>query len=119
MIDRLAPIRQRRRRRQHRTRARLACQPNQRPRLSVHISSRHIRAQVVDDQTGQTRVFASTLKEAPAGSLTVKAQAVGQQVGQRCLQVGIKAVNLDRGRRLYHGRVKALAEAARAEGLKF
>lgn len=119
MIDRLEQIRRRQARRQYRTRTRLAAQPNQHPRLSVHISRRHIRAQVIDDQSGQTKVFVSTLKEPAAGSLTAKAQAVGQKVGQDCQKAGIKTVNFDRGRRLYHGRIKALAEAARSEGLKF
>ncbi len=119
MIDRLVSVRHRQIRRQHRTRTQLARQPNLRPRLSVHISHRHVRAQVIDDQLGQTKVFVSTLKDTPAGSLTVKAEVVGKQVGQLCRQAGIEAVNFDRGPRLYHGRVKALAEAARAEGLKF
>ena len=119
MIDRLAPIRQRQARRQARTRTQMARQPNQRPRLSVHISGRHIRAQVIDDRSGQTKIFVSTLKEPVIGSLTTKAEAVGKQVGQLCKKAGIEAVNFDRGRRLYHGRIKALAEAARAEGLKF
>lgn len=119
MIDRLASIRRRQIRRQHRTRAQLSRQPNQRPRLSVHISRRHVRAQIIDDQLGQTKVFVSTLKEAPSGSLTTKAESVGKQVGQLCKKAGIETVNFDRGSRLYHGRIKALAEAARAEGLKF
>ena len=119
MIDRLIPIRQRRQRRVHRTRSQLNRQPNQRPRLSVHISRRHIRAQIIDDRTGRTRVFVSTLKQAPAGNLTAKAEAIGQAVGQNCLKAGIGAVNFDRGGRLYHGRIKALAEAARGTGLKF
>ena len=119
MIDRLVSVRYRQDRRQHRTRTQLARQPNQRPRLSVHISRRHVRAQVIDDQLGQTKVFVSTLKDAPTGNLTSKAETVGKQVAQLCLKAGIKTVNFDRGPRLYHGRVKALAEAARAEGLKF
>lgn len=119
MIDRLASIRRRQARRQARTRAQIARQPNRRPRLSVHISRRHIRAQVIDDQAGRTRIFVSTLKSPAAGSLTAKAEAVGKQVGQLCQKSGIESVNFDRGRRLYHGRIKALAEAARAEGLKF
>ena len=119
MIDRLAPIRQRQVRRRARTRAQITRQPNQRPRLSVHISRRHIRAQVIDDQAGQTKIFVSTLKDSKAGNLTAKAEAVGKQVGQLCQKAKIEAVNFDRGGRLYHGRIKALAEAARSEGLKF
>lgn len=119
MIDRLVTIRQRRQRRIHRTRSQLSRQSNQRPRLSVHISRRHIRAQVIDDRAGQTRIFVSTLKQAAGDNLTAKAAAVGQTVGQRCLDAGIKSVNFDRGGRLYHGRIKALAEAARSAGLKF
>lgn len=119
MIDRLALIRSQRCRRIHRTRNRLGRQPNQRPRLSVHISRRHIRAQVIDDSAGRTRVFVSSLKQDGGGCLTARASAVGATVGQRCLAAGIKSVNFDRGGRLYHGRVKALAEAAREAGLQF
>ena len=122
MINRLDRVRQRADRRRHRIKTVLKKQPNQRPRLSVHISQRHIRAQVIDDSLGQTLVAVSTVGwqgAAAKAPLTKKATKIGDQIGQTCLKQKIEAVNFDRGRRLYHGRVKALAEAARAQGLKF
>src|SRR5947207_570972 len=95
-----------------------------RPRLSVFRSSKHIYAQVIDDAKGETVVAASsmekTMREAgKTGADIEAAKAVGKLVAERAGEKGVKDVVFDRGRYLYHGRVKALAEAAREAGLKF
>lgn len=96
----------------------------ERPRLSVFRSSEHIYAQVIDDKNGNTLVAASSveasLKE-DTGNLTKtkKAEKVGSLVAQRAMEKGIKQVVFDRGGHIYHGRVKALADAAREQGLDF
>ena len=105
--------------RQNRSRQIVKSQPNNRPRLTVNISSQHIRAQVVDDQKGETLVYCSTLKMSKKGSLSERAEQIGQEVATACLKKKIKQVNFDRAGRLYHGRIKALAEAARQGGLDF
>lgn len=95
---------------------------SQRPRLAVYRSLEHIYAQLIDDTAGHTLASASSLDPAlrgQAGSKTQLAQAVGKLVGERAAQVGIETVVFDRGGFPYHGRVKALAEAAREAGLKF
>ena len=95
----------------------------QRPRLSVFRSLQHIYAQLVDDATGTTLVAASTLDPALRPTLNgpkaERARAVGQAIAERAKQQGISSVVFDRGGYLYHGRVKALAEGARAAGLEF
>jgi len=92
----------------------------ERPRLSVHISNRHITAQLIDDTHHQTVAFVSTVgkKTAPA-SMTERAAWVGAEIAKKAKTAKIKAVVFDRGSRIYHGRVKALADAARNEGLEF
>ena len=95
-----------------------------RARLSVFRSSKHIYAQVIDDAHGQTVVSASSLEEDMRGSLKTganieAAKAVGKRLAERAAAKGIKAVVFDRGGYLYHGRVKTLADAARAGGLDF
>jgi large subunit ribosomal protein L18 len=95
-----------------------------RARLSVFRSSKHIYAQVIDDDAGRTVVAASTLdkdlKDAlKKGSDLAAAQAVGKLVAERALKAGVTSVVFDRGGYLYHGRVKALADAAREAGLNF
>ena len=91
-----------------------------RPRLNVFRSSKNITAQIIDDTKGVTLVSASSLLEGMAsGSNVAAAQAVGKLVGERAVAAGIKAVVFDRGGYLYHGRVKALADAAREAGLEF
>ncbi len=95
-----------------------------RPRLCVHRSSRHIRAQVVDDSTGRTLVSASSLdKDVRAairgGGNVAASKVVGKTIADRAKAKGIEKVVFDRGGYQYHGRVEALAEAARAAGLKF
>jgi large subunit ribosomal protein L18 len=95
----------------------------QRPRLSVFRSLQHIYAQLVDDATGTTLAAASTLDPALrptlSGPKADRARAVGQTIAERAREKGISAVVFDRGGYLYHGRVKALAEGARAAGLEF
>jgi large subunit ribosomal protein L18 len=95
-----------------------------RARLSVFRSSRHIYAQVIDDGAGKTVAAASTLDKdlkgaRPKGSDTAAAQAVGKLLAERAIKAGVKEVVFDRGGYLYHGRVKALADAAREAGLNF
>jgi large subunit ribosomal protein L18 len=95
-----------------------------RPRLRVIRSSAHIYAQVIDDVAGVTLVSAasndSELRSAlKSGSNIDAAKAVGEAVGRRALEKGVTEVVFDRGGRLYHGRVKALADGARSAGLKF
>lgn len=97
---------------------------NGRSRLSVFRSGRHIYAQVIDDTKGATVVSASTLdkevRESIKKSSTVEAASfIGKLVAERALKSGVSEVVFDRGGYIYHGRVKALAEAARAAGLKF
>jgi large subunit ribosomal protein L18 len=94
-----------------------------RPRLNVFRSLHHIYAQVIDDATGTTLAAASS-NEADArtnvsGSKTERARAVGKSIAERAKDKGVSAVVFDRGGYLYHGRVKALAEAAREAGLDF
>jgi large subunit ribosomal protein L18 len=95
-----------------------------RPRLSVFRSSKHIYAQVIDDTKGETVVAASsTEKDArgagKTGANIEAAKAVGKRLAERAIQKGVKRVVFDRGAYLYHGRVKALADAAREGGLEF
>jgi large subunit ribosomal protein L18 len=95
-----------------------------RPRLSVHRSSKHIYAQIIDDAAGKTLVSASTLEKDLRGALKTGADknaaaAIGKLVAERALQAGVKTVVFDRGGYIFHGRVKALADAARESGLSF
>jgi large subunit ribosomal protein L18 len=99
-------------RRRERLRYQLRQKAGGRPRLSVFRSGKHIYAQVIDDAQGRTVAAASSLD-------TAAAAAVGKLVAERALAAGITAVVFDRGSYLYHGRVKALAEAAREGGLAF
>lgn len=105
-------------RRQRRIRKKVSGTP-ERPRLSVFRSTGHIYAQVVDDAAGRTLAASSTLKVKPDGTKVDGAKAVGAAVAAACLEKGIKQVVFDRGGYLYHGRVKALADAAREAGLDF
>jgi len=111
-------------RRAHRVRHTLKKRAHGRARLSVFRSSKQIYAQVIDDSTGRTVAAASTLDKDLKGSLKkgsdlAAAQAVGKLVAERALQAGVNKVVFDRGGYLYHGRVKALADAAREAGLNF
>ena len=111
-------------RRQYRVRNKLAQRRNGRVRLSVHRSGQHIYAQVIDDTKGHTLVSASTLQKDVLGKVktgaTVEAAApVGKSLAERAIKAGVKEVVFDRGGFLYHGRIKALADAAREAGLEF
>jgi large subunit ribosomal protein L18 len=120
MADKIA-LRQRRR---ARLRYQLKVKGAGRPRLSVFRSGRHIYAQVIDDVAGRTVAAASTIEKDLRGELKTGADkdaatTVGKLVAERAIAAGVSAVVFDRGPFLYHGRVKALAEAAREGGLSF
>jgi len=92
----------------------------ERPRLSVHRSLNHIYAQVIYDQTGETLVSASTLAiKAKTGGNVAAAKEIGKTIAEKAMEKGVKKVVFDRGGYLYHGRIKALADAAREAGLEF
>jgi large subunit ribosomal protein L18 len=93
---------------------------SERPRLSVYRSLNHIYAQVIDDSKGVTVVSASTqASKSKTGGNVAAAKEIGKLVAERAKEKGIKSVVFDRGGYLYHGRVKALADAAREAGLEF
>jgi large subunit ribosomal protein L18 len=111
-------------RRQVRVRNAVKRAANGRPRLSVFRSSKHIYAQVIDDVKGETIAAASSMEKTvrdgkKTGANIDAAVAVGKLVAERAVKGGIKEVVFDRGQYLYHGRVKALADAAREGGLSF
>jgi large subunit ribosomal protein L18 len=111
-------------RRRERLRYQLRRKSGGRPRLSVFRSGKHIYAQVIDDAAGRTVAAASSLDKGLRSSLRTGADrdaaaAVGKLVAERALAAGVSAVVFDRGAYLYHGRVRALAEAAREGGLDF
>ena len=109
-------------RRRQRVRTSLRKTASGKPRLSVHRSGRHIYAQVIDDTAGQTLAAASTLDKdikGKVGATREGAAAVGKALAERAMKAGVSAVVFDRGGFLFHGRVKALAEAAREGGLEF
>jgi large subunit ribosomal protein L18 len=111
-------------RRAERMRRKLRSVANGRPRLSVHRSNKHIAVQLIDDQKGVTLAAASTLEETfqkggKTGADKDAAAAIGKLIAARAIEAGFKAVVFDRGAYLYHGRVKALADAAREGGLEF
>ncbi|MEW5729268.1 MAG: 50S ribosomal protein L18 [Pseudomonadota bacterium] len=111
-------------RRKRRTRASIAKKSGGRVRLSVFRSSKHIYVQVIDDAAGTTLASASTLDKELKGSLKTGADiaaaaAVGKLIAERAKAAGITEVVFDRGGYIYHGRVKALADAAREGGLSF
>ncbi|MDO8503634.1 MAG: 50S ribosomal protein L18 [bacterium] len=103
--------------RKERVRAKLLGE-RQRPRLSVFVSNKHILAQIIDDVKGKTLVAASD-KEVGSGKTVEVAKKVGEILGKKAIEKKILEVVFDRGGRRYHGRVQALAEGARAQGMKF
>ncbi len=113
-----------RKRRQIRVRAKVYGTP-ERPRLNVFRSARHIYAQIIDDDLGYTLVAASTVETETKGKISDEntkvdeAKLVGQTIAQRAKEKGIDKVVFDRAGYIYHGRIKALAEGARAAGLQF
>ena len=90
-----------------------------RPRLSVNVSHLHVTAQVIDDSKDTTLAYATTVGQKVEGNLSVKAAWVGTEIAKKAQKAKVKQVSFDRGRRKYHGRVKALADAAREGGLEF
>ena len=110
----------------HRIRKRVAGR-GERPRLTVFRSVAHMYVQVVDDATGRTIASASTVESSVKGALPKSAKggniegakAIGKTIAQRLLEKGVKRVVFDRGGYLYHGRIKAIADAAREAGLEF
>jgi large subunit ribosomal protein L18 len=111
-------------RRQNRVRAAIRQKAVGRPRLSVFRSSMHIYVQIIDDTNGKTMAAASTLDKELKGRLKTganldAAKEVGKLIASRAVAKGIKAVVFDRGGYMYHGRIKALADAAREGGLAF
>ena len=111
-------------RRQLRARFQLKKAANGKARLSVFRSGKHIYAQIIDDANGNTLVSASTVEKDVAKNLTTGANVdsatlIGTTIAERAKKAGVDVVVFDRGSYKYHGRVKALAEAARAGGLKF
>ncbi|MGV6873284.1 50S ribosomal protein L18 [Pseudochelatococcus sp. B33] len=111
-------------RRKARVRRALRAAANGRVRLSVHRSSKQIYAQIIDDAEGRTLAHASTLEKDLRGQLKTgadieAAKVVGKLIAERAIAAGVKDVVFDRGAFIYHGRIKALADAAREGGLNF
>ena len=109
-------------RRRQRVRTSLRKRGGERPRLSIHRSGRHIYAQVIDDAQSRTLASASTLEKDvrdTTGATIASAQDVGRRIAERATAAGVTRVVFDRGGFLFHGRVKALADAAREAGLEF
>lgn len=104
--------------RSNRTRAKLHGTAS-RPRLSAHISNTHITAQLIDDDRGITLGYATTVGSKITGTKTAKSVAIGQEIAKKAKKANIKQVVFDRGSKLYAGRMSALADAARKEGLEF
>ena len=108
--------------RRRRNRTALRARSGTRPRLSIHRSGKHIYAQVIDDVKGQTLASASSLEKdmrSKSGANVEAAKAVGSLVAKRAIEKGVKDVVFDRGAYRYHGRIKALGDAAREGGLNF
>lgn len=92
---------------------------SERPRLAVHISNLHVSAQIIDDEKGKTLVAVTTVGQKVSGTMTEKAVWAGESLAKKAKTVKIKKVVFDRHDKKYHGRIKALADAARAGGLEF
>ena len=106
-------------RRRRRVRTALKSRAGNRPRLSVHRTGRHIYAQIIDDGEGKTVAAASTLGVKASGANVDAAVTVGKQIAEAAKKAGVTTVVFDRGGNLYHGRVSAVADAAREGGLEF
>jgi large subunit ribosomal protein L18 len=117
MVKHLSPFAARRRR----VRTALISKAGGRPRLSVHRSQQHIYAQVIDDAAGKTLAAASTLEKdfSGTGATVAAAATIGKLLAERAKAAGVSKVVFDRGGFIFHGRVKALADAAREGGLEF
>jgi large subunit ribosomal protein L18 len=117
-MAKLSPFQKRR----QRVRTKLQAYANGRARLSVHRSGKHIYAQLIDDAAGKTLVSASSLEKevrGTTGANIAAAEAVGTRLAARAKDAGVTRVVFDRGGFIFHGRVKAVAEAARSAGLEF
>ena len=106
-------------RRRRRVRSAIKARAGDRPRLSVHRTGKHIYAQIIDDKDGRTVAAASTLGAKSSGANVDAAQQVGKDIAAAAKKAGVSSVVFDRGGFLFHGRVKALADAAREGGLEF
>jgi large subunit ribosomal protein L18 len=106
-------------RRRRRVRTAIKTRAGTRPRLSVHRTGRHIYAQIIDDAQGKTLAAASTLGASSSGANVDAAVQVGRTIAEAAKKAGVSTVVFDRGGFLFHGRVKALADAAREGGLEF
>ena len=106
-------------RRRQRVRTALKARSGGRPRLSIHRSGRHIYAQIIDDAAGRTIAASSSRLKGEIGANVDAAAKVGTDIAEKAKAAGITTVVFDRGGFIFHGRVKALAEAARAGGLEF
>ena len=120
----MAKLKKQTERRKARVRRSLKAAAGTRPRLSVFRSSKHIYAQVIDDRRGETVAAASSIEKDLRGSLKTgadieAAKVVGKAVAERAAARGVKDVVFDRGSYIFHGRIKALADAAREGGLNF
>lgn len=117
-MDRLTQKFVKRLQRRHRIRHNISGTAS-RPRLAVTISNTNVSAQIIDDHAGKTLVYASTVGAKVQGPMSAKAEFVGTEIAKKAAKAKINKVVFDRAGRKYHGRVKALAEAARAGGLEF
>ena len=106
-------------RRRRRVRTAIKSRAGTRPRLSVHRTGKHIYAQIIDDAAGKTVAAASTLGSKSSGANVDAAVQVGKDIAAAAKKAGVSTVVFDRGGFLFHGRVKALADAAREGGLEF
>ncbi len=106
-------------RRKNRVRA-VVSGTSERPRLSVTISNRHVIAQIIDDTKHKTIAYATTVgNKSVTGSMSERAATIGEEIAKKATKAKLKKVVFDRNGKLYHGRVKALADAARQGGLEF
>lgn len=117
-MDRLTHKKHLASRRANRVRAKLTG-TNLRPRLSVHISNLHVSAQIIDDSTGKTLIYSTSVGRKLAGNMTEKAATIGEEIAKKALNAKISKIVFDKGSKSYHGRIKILADAARAGGLEF
>jgi large subunit ribosomal protein L18 len=117
-MNRLRHNAENRAQRAHRVRANVSG-TNERPRLSVHVSNRHAIAQIINDETHQTLAYVTTVSSKATGTMSDKMAGLGTDIAKQAKAKKVTNVVFDRGSRLYHGRMSALADAARKGGLEF